>query len=79
MAVAMQGYTETVEEIDEETLTERIAILLESWGVEQPDDMGDDNGYYEYKRNQAYELASQFPSQISDDLFAEYVEEGLVA
>lgn len=72
-------YTERVEELDEETIAERIAILLEAAGIAEPDDEGSgDYSYYHYQRNRAYEIAAQFPSQISDDLFAEYVAEGIV-
>ncbi len=68
----------TAEDFDQEVVDERIAILLATWGYTAEDE---DNDAYAYAdaQQRAYDLAVSFPSQISDELFAEYVEEGLVA
>ncbi len=68
----------TAEGFEDETVEERMAILLDAWGVTEPDE-DEDPADYEYRRNRAYELAVSYPSEISDELFAEYVAEGLVA
>lgn len=82
MAVKLVDYTETVEEIDQETIDARIDILLEAWtytaeDLESEDD--DMQASVQNARQRAYVLAATFPSNIADDLFAEYVAEGLVA
>ena len=66
------------EGFDDEVVDERVAVLLDAWGVEEPED-GEDDGWYRHQVQRAAELAVSFPSEISTDLFAEYVAEGITA
>lgn len=72
----------TAEGFEQGMVEERIAILLETWDYTEEDMESEDRemqASVQGAQERAYELAVSFPSEISDDLFAEYVAEGLVA
>lgn len=72
-----------IEELDQDIIDERIAILLESWGYSDEDIANEDDedmaASVHYATQRAFEMANQFPSAISGDLFAEYVAEGITS
>jgi len=63
----------TAEGFDQDVIDERVDALLDAWNVDEDDEE------LHYHRNRAYELAVAFPSEISTDLFAEYVAEGITS
>ena len=68
----------TAEGFDQDTINARIEMILESWGIVEPESGDDDGGRWHESRNRAYEMAVQFPNEISDELFEEYLAAGLV-
>lgn len=70
-----------IQAIEQETIDARIDILLTAWGYSEDDLASDDpdmQGSVHAARQRAYDAAASFPDAIGDDLFAEYVKEGLV-
>lgn len=70
-----------IEMLDQDTLDARTDILLAAWGYTADDMESDDpdmQSSVHAARQRAYDAATAFPSEIGDDLFAEYVSEGII-